>query len=103
MDLGTSVWRLLGAFLLVTGILLVTLRLLTRWQAGRGPADMRLLGVSSLGPKRQVERLRYKDEELVIYRSENAMLLLERLPAGEDPEPPAAPGASTLKRLLGRG
>jgi len=107
MDFGTSWWRLIGSFLLVAGMLVMTLKLLTRWQTGRAPGEFRLLEVSPLGPKRSVERLRYRDEELVIYRSDGAMLLVDRQPA--PPEPPAGNGdapakiGDLLKKMIGRG
>jgi hypothetical protein len=107
MDFGASWWRLIGSFLLVAGMLVLTLKLLTRWQVGRAPGEFKLLEVSPLGPKRSVERLRYRDEELVIYRSEGAMLLVDRQPAPpEDPtgEGPAPANLSDLmKKLTGRG
>ena len=107
MDVGTPWWRLIGSFLLVAGVLVLCLKLLARWQVGRAPGEFRLLEVSPLGPKRTVERLRYRDEELIIYRSEGAMLLVDRraAPPGDAAGEGAAPTAlgSVLRKWTGRG
>ncbi|MCB1150693.1 hypothetical protein KDK88_04060 [bacterium] len=93
---GTSWWQILGAFLAVAALLLLTLRLLGRWQAARLPGDVRVLSVASLGPKRALETLRFGQEVLTFYRSEGSMVLLERRPLGPADAPPADGG------LLGR-
>ncbi len=106
MEFGAPWWRLIGSFLLVAGVLVLTLKLLGQWQGRRLPGEFRLLDVSPLGPRRSVERLQYRDEELIIYRSEGAMLLVDRQPAKPAGSAPSDEGPATLarslKRVLGR-
>ena len=75
---GPPWWQVIGAFLVVTGLLVITMRLLARLQGRTVGGDFQVLSVANLGPKRAVESLRYGDEVLVIYRSEGAMILVDR-------------------------
>jgi len=77
---GPPWWQVIGGFLLVAGLLLLTMRLLSRWQTRSGGGKMSVLSVTSLGPRRTMECLRYGEEVLVVYRSEGAMILVERKP-----------------------
>lgn len=97
---GTSWWQVLGAFLAVGALLLLTLRLLGRWQASRLPGDVRVLSVAPLGPKRALETLRFGEEVLVFYRSEGSMVLLERRPLSAADAPGG--GEGLLARLGAR-
>ena len=80
---GPPWWQVLGAFLVVTGLLLVTMRLLSRWQGRSVGGDFKVISVANLGPRRAVESLRYGEEVLIIYRSEGAMILVDRKPFEE--------------------
>ncbi len=82
---GPDWWRLLGALLLVVGLLLLTLKLLQRLQ-GRQAADARaaLLAVHRLGARRDLELVRWQDEVYVVYRGEGSAVLL-----GQEPFDPA--------------
>ncbi len=77
---GPPWWQVIGAFLVVTGLLLITMRLLSRLQGRSVGGDFQVMSVSNLGPRRAVESLRYGDEVLILYRSEGAMVLVDRKP-----------------------
>jgi hypothetical protein len=62
-------------------LLILVLKGLSGWQARVTAENVRLLSVSALGPRRSVEALRYGDEVLLVYRSEGAMVLIDRMPA----------------------
>lgn len=96
----TPWWQVLGAFLAVAALLLLTLRLLGRWHAARLPADVRVMSVAPLGPKRALETLRFGEEVLTFYRSEGSMVLLERRPLA--PDETSSPDGGVLDRLLAR-
>lgn len=93
---GTAWWQVIGAFLAVAALLLITLRLLGRWQASRLPGDVRVMSVASLGPKRALETLRFGEEVLVFYRSEGSLVLVDRRPYAAEADGEDADG------LLGR-
>lgn len=95
-------WQILGAFLLVAGLLLLTLRLLGRWQTGGRGGEIAVLSVTGLGPRRAVETVRSGDEVLVLYRSEGAMVLIERRSLAEHEALAAERPASLAERLAER-
>ncbi len=84
--------KLVGAFLLVFALLFVFLKVLGRMQRGGGSADVSLLRVQSLGPRRSLEFLRCGDQVFKLYRSEQSMVLLEQEPY--DPVQHATPAAN---------
>jgi flagellar biogenesis protein FliO len=99
-------WKLIGAFLIVFGLLVVFLKVLGRMQRGGGSADVSLLRVQSLGPRRSLEFLRCGDRVFKLYRSEQSMVLLDQEPF--DPalhaQAPAKPSLPDwLDRLRGGG
>ncbi len=55
---GISGWQILGAFLLVGGLLVLVLKGLSRWQGRSAAADMRLVSVTPW-LRRSLEALRY--------------------------------------------
>lgn len=108
---GGSWWRMIGGLAVVFGLLLLCLKLVTRYGSGRqGAPQARLLTVWHLGPRREVQVLRLGDEVSYLYRHENAMVLLRqeawedyRRQHGEAPVGLAAPAAlpAALFRQLG--
>jgi len=88
-------WKLVGAFLLVFTLLVIFLKVLGRLQRGSGSADVSLLRVQSLGPRRSLEFLRCGDRVFKLYRSEQSMVLLD-----QEPYDPVLHAASTTKPAL---
>jgi hypothetical protein len=87
---GPSYWQVAAALVAVLGLLVAVLRLLQRWQ-GRvaGNAEVRLVSVRRLGPRRELQVLRVGARIHTIYRHESAMVLL----ASEDAADHADGGA----------
>jgi hypothetical protein len=73
---GFSWWQAIGGFVAVFALLMITLRWLGRWQGGRRHGDAALLAVMPLGPRREVQVLRLRDDVHYIYRQEGSLLLL---------------------------
>ncbi len=99
-----SWWKLAGAFLLVFALLIVFLKILGRQQRGGGGAEASLLRVHSLGPRRGVEVLRCGETVYTLYRSDQAMVLLDQEPFDpqrHDATTPAPSLAGWLDRLRG--
>ncbi len=108
---GGSWWRMIGGLAVVFGLLVLCLKLVTRYGNGRqGAPQARLLTVWHLGPRREVQVLRLGDEVSYLYRHESAMVLLRqeawedyRRQHGEAPAGLATPAAlpAALLRQLG--
>ena len=107
-DAGLGWWRAVGGTLAVFALLVLCLRLLSRWQL-RAPRNQRaaLLAVLPLGPRREVEVLRLGERVHYVYRREGALVTLgEGALADWQAGAPAAAGAAGaapgwLARLLG--
>lgn len=80
---GSSWWQTLGGLLVVFGLLLLSLKLLGKWNRRQGSSEARVLTVWALGPKREIQVLRLGDEVHFIYRHDNAMVLLKQEPLAE--------------------
>lgn len=75
---GFNIWQSLGGLLLVFGLLILSLKLLGRFNRRRNHGRTGLLAVWPLGPKREIQVLRLGDEVHYIYRHEGAMVLLKQ-------------------------
>lgn len=107
-DTGMSWWQTLGGLAVVFGLLLVSLKLLGRWNRRTGAAETSLLTVWHLGPKKEIQVLRLEDQVHYIYRHDGAMVVLQteslrdfetkrnNVPAGS----PTAGWRDTLSRNL---
>lgn len=76
--LGASWWQTLGGLAAVFALLLVCLKLLSRFNGRRGTGAARLLDVWHLAPRREIQVLRVGDEVSLVYRHDNAMVLLKQ-------------------------
>ena len=75
---GPSFWQVGSALVAVLALLVVVLKFLQRWQRTDGTgADVRVLSVRRLGPRRELQVLRVGDEVHTLYRHEAAMVLLK--------------------------
>lgn len=75
---GFHIWQSLGGLALVFGLLILSLKLLGRFNRRHSPGQTSLLTVWHLGPKREIQVLRLADEVHYIYRHEGAMVLLKK-------------------------
>jgi hypothetical protein len=82
-DTGISWWQTIGGLVLVFGLLIVSLRLLGKWNRRSGGAESNLLMVWHLGPKREIQLLRLMDEVHYIYRHDGSMVVLKAEPVAE--------------------
>ena len=80
---GASWWQTVGGMLLVFGLLMVSLKYLSRFNKRRGGAEADLKAVWNLGPKREIQVLRLGDAVHYIYRHDAAMVLLKNEPLAE--------------------
>jgi len=76
-DAGMSWWQTLGGLAVVFGLLLVSLKLLGRWNRRTGAAETSLLTIWNLGPKKEIQVLRLEDQVHYIYRHDGAMVVLQ--------------------------
>jgi hypothetical protein len=76
-ETGVSWWQTLGGLVVVFGLLLVSLKLLGRWNRRSGAAQSALITVWPLGPKKEIQVLRLEDQVHYIYRHEGAMVVLQ--------------------------
>ena len=76
-DTGMSWWQTLGGLAVVFGLLLVSLKLLGRWNRRTGASESSLLTVWHLGPKKDIQVLRLEDQVHYIYRHDGAMVVLQ--------------------------
>lgn len=79
-DGGMSWWQTLGGLVVVFGLLIVSLKLLGRWNRRTGGAESTLLTVWHLGPKREIQVLRLRDEVHYVYRHDGSMVVLRTEP-----------------------
>ncbi|MEN8005400.1 MAG: hypothetical protein ABFS42_00155 [Candidatus Krumholzibacteriota bacterium] len=79
-DGGMSWWQTLGGLVAVFGLLLVSLKLLGKWNRRTGGAESSLLTVWHLGPKREIQVLRLGDQVHYVYRHDGAMVTLRTEP-----------------------
>ena len=104
---GVSWWQTMGGLMAVFGLLMVSLKLLGKYNRRNGGTDANLLTVWALGPKREIQVLRLGDDVHYIYRHESAMVLLKQEPLAEferTREQAVASGdAQGLKRFFPKG
>ncbi len=74
---GFSWWQTLGGMAVVFALLLVCLKLLGRLHGSGGRAEAAVVTVWSLGPKREIQVVRLRDEVHYIYRHESGLVVLE--------------------------
>lgn len=77
---GMSWWQTVGGLAAVFGLLLVSLKLLGKWNNRSRGSDSSLLTVWHLGPKREIQVLRLGDQVHYIYRHDGAMVVLQTEP-----------------------
>lgn len=80
---GISLWQTAGGLVLVFGLLIVSMKLLGKFQRRTGQAQTAILAVWNLGPRREIQVLRLENEAHYIYRHDGAMVLLKKVPLGE--------------------
>jgi len=79
-DGGISWWQTVGGLVAVFGLLLVSLKLLGKWNRRTGGKETSLLAVWHLGPKREIQVLRLGDQVHYVYRHDGAMVALRTEP-----------------------
>ena len=109
---GQPWWQTVGGLLAVFGLLLLSLRLLARFNRAPRSGRAAVLAVWPLGPKREIQVLRLGDEVHYLYRHDGAMVELQRTSwaayqtaperTGEEARG-AARGAPWLAGILGGG
>ena len=82
-DGGISWWQTLGGLVTVFGLLILSLKLLSKWNRRAGGAETSLLTVWHMGPKREIQLLRLGDQVHYIYRHDGAMVVLRAEPLVE--------------------
>jgi hypothetical protein len=76
--LGGSWWQTVGGLVAVFALLLLSLKLLGRFQRRSGAARASVLTVWHLGPRREIQVLHLDDEVHYVYRHDGAMVVLQR-------------------------
>ncbi len=79
-DSGISWWQTLGGLVVVFGLLIVSLKLLGKWNRRSGGSESSLLTVWNLGPKREIQVLRLGEQVHYIYRHDGSMVVLQTKP-----------------------
>lgn len=107
---GSSIswWQTVGGLVVVFGLLLVSLKLLGKWNKRTMNSESSLLGIWHLGPKKEIQLLRLADQVHYIYRHDGAMVVLQTERLGDyekkqdKPGPGKAPGhwRETMARTL---
>jgi hypothetical protein len=103
-----SWWQVIGGSVAVFALLVLFLRLLARWQGGPRARQAALLAVLPLGPRREIQVVRLRDQVHYIYRHESALLALDRQAYADYAAAPIAPewgragGLGGLWQRLGR-
>lgn len=77
VDTGMSWWQTIGGLVVVFGLLLLSLKLLGRFNRRSGAAQAGMLAVWHLGPKREIQVLRLGDQAHYVYRHDGAMVTLK--------------------------
>ena len=96
---GSSVswWQTVGGLVVVFGLLVVSLKMLGKWNKRTANAESSLMSVWHLGPKKEIQVLRLADQVHYIYRHDGAMVVLqtERLADYEGKQDQLRPGKAT--------
>jgi hypothetical protein len=93
-DTSISWWKTVGGLIVVFGLLIVSLKLLGKFNRRSGGAESSLLTVWHLGPKREIQLLRLGEQVHYIYRHDGAMVTLKSEPLAEFEEKKAAEAAA---------
>ena len=101
---GISWWQTAGCLVFVFWLLVISLKLLGRFQRRAVQGQAAVLTVWNLGPRREIQVVRLEDQVHYIYRHDGAMVLLKQLPLSQWKEQAADPGAAQpgLGAMLGR-
>ena len=106
---GVSWWQAIGGTVAVFALLLLALRFLARWQGAARSGAAAILAVLPLGPRREIQVLRVREQVHYVYRQDGALVLLgsEALAAYEAagplaPRAGAGPLGAWASRLIGR-
>jgi flagellar biogenesis protein FliO len=96
-DTGASVFRVMGALVLVIAIFLGGVWLFRNWQRlsvqKHGGAKLNLIEVKSLGQRQAIYVVGYQQQRMLLASSPAGITLLSHLPASDEPETAAAPAA----------
>ena len=76
-DSGISWCQTLGGLVAVFGLLILSLKLLSKWNRRSGGSESSLLTVWHMGPKREIQILRLGDQVHYVYRHDGAMVVLK--------------------------
>ena len=82
-DSGISWWQTLGGLVAVFGLLILCLKLLSKWNRRSGGSESSLLTVWHMGPKREIQILNLGDQVHYVYRHDGAMVVLKTEPLGD--------------------
>lgn len=82
---GSSVswWQTLGGLIVVFGLLLISLKMLNKWNRRTAGNDSSFLTVWHLGPKKEIQVLRLEDQVHFIYRHDGSMVVLQTQTLGD--------------------
>ena len=103
---GISMWQTAGGLIVVFGLLVVSMKLLGRFQRRSDQGQSSVLAVWNMGPRREIQVLRLGDEVHYIYRHDGAMVILKKTSIGEwnaESSRASSPGAKSggfLGRML---
>ncbi len=75
---GMSWWQTISGLLIVFGLLVLSLKLLGKFNSKRGRGKAEILAVWQLGPKREVQVLKLFDTVHYIYRHDGALVNLRQ-------------------------
>ncbi len=81
--MGSSWWQTIGGLLVVFGLLMLSLKLLGKFNRNRTRGNAALLAVWPLGPKREIQVLKLLDTVHYIYRHEGGLVELEQQPLAQ--------------------
>jgi len=97
-DAGASLFRVLGAFLVVVALFLAGVWLFRNWQRlavqKSGGAKLNLIEVKSLGQRQAIYLVGYQQQRMLVASSPAGVTLLSHLPSAAEPE--QAPSATNL-------
>jgi flagellar biogenesis protein FliO len=107
-DVGASIFRICGAFIVVVALFLVGVWLFRNWQRlaaqKHGGAKLNVIEVKSLGQRHAIYVVGYQEQRMLLASSPAGVAFLSHLPsAGEGEQAPSAASVSftdALKHVL---
>ncbi len=81
--MGASWWQTIGGLLVVFGLLVLSLKLLGKFNRNRAGGNASLLAVWQLGPKREIQVLKLFDTVHYIYRQDGGLVELKQQPLAQ--------------------